>query len=36
MQRKVTLYGLTFSLPLLLWQVVFFVFPMAFMIFAWF
>ena len=32
MQRKVTLYGLTFSLPLLLWQVVFFVFPMAFLV----
>lgn len=32
MQRKVTLYGLTFSLPLLLWQVLFFVFPMAFLV----
>ena len=32
MQRKVTLYGLTFSLPLLLWQVGFFVFPMAFLV----
>lgn len=32
MQRSVSLYGLTFSLPLLLWQVLFFVFPLLFLI----
>lgn len=30
--RRPTLYGLTFSLPLLLWQLVFFVFPLLFLI----
>lgn len=30
--RKVSLYGLTFSLPLLLWQLLFFLFPLVFLI----
>lgn len=32
MRRSVTLYGLTFSLPLLILQVVFFVFPLMFLV----
>ncbi|MDO5632380.1 MAG: ABC transporter permease [Paracoccus sp. (in: a-proteobacteria)] len=32
MRRPVSLYGLTFSLPLLIWQLLFFVFPLAFLI----
>lgn len=32
MQRHVSLYGLTFSLPLLIWQLLFFVFPLAFLV----
>ena len=32
MQRHVSLYGLTFSLPLLIWQLLFFVFPLVFLI----
>ncbi len=32
MRRSVTLYGLTFSLPLLIWQVLFFVFPLMFLV----
>lgn len=32
MQRRVSLYGLTFSLPLLIWQLLFFVFPLAFLV----
>ncbi len=32
MRRHVTLYGLTFSLPLLIWQVLFFVFPLVFLV----
>lgn len=32
MRRPITLYGLTFSLPLLIWQVVFFVFPLLFLV----
>ena len=32
MRRPMTLYGLTFSLPLLIWQVVFFVFPLLFLV----
>jgi spermidine/putrescine transport system permease protein len=32
MRRPITLYGLTFSLPLLVWQVLFFVFPLLFLV----
>ena len=32
MRRPVSLYGLTFSLPLLVWQLLFFVFPLLFLI----
>lgn len=32
MRRPISLYGLTFSLPLLIWQVVFFVFPLLFLV----
>ncbi|GAB4292498.1 MAG: hypothetical protein Kow0058_11080 [Roseovarius sp.] len=32
MHRRLSLYGLTFSLPLLLWQLLFFVFPLAFLV----
>lgn len=32
MRRSVSLYGLTFSLPLLLWQLVFFVSPLCFLV----
>lgn len=32
MRRHVSLYGLTFSLPLLIWQLLFFVFPLAFLV----
>lgn len=31
-RRRVTLYGLTFSLPLLIWQLLFFLFPLVFLI----
>lgn len=32
MRRPLSLYGLTFSLPLLVWQVLFFVFPLVFLV----
>lgn len=32
MRRSLSLYGLTFSLPLLIWQLLFFVFPLVFLI----
>ncbi|MBC2835096.1 ABC transporter permease [Paragemmobacter straminiformis] len=32
MRRAISLYGLTFSLPLLVWQLLFFVFPLAFLV----
>ncbi|MCU9848984.1 ABC transporter permease subunit [Defluviimonas sp. WL0024] len=32
MHKRVTIYGLTFSLPLLLWQLLFFVFPLVFLV----
>lgn len=32
MRRPITLYGLTFSLPLLIWQILFFVFPLLFLV----
>jgi spermidine/putrescine transport system permease protein len=32
MRRSLSLYGLTFALPLLVWQLVFFVFPLLFLI----
>ena len=32
MRRAPSLYGLTFSLPLLVWQLVFFVFPLVFLV----
>ena len=32
MRRPISLYGLTFSLPLLIWQVLFFVFPLMFLV----
>ncbi|OYX45102.1 MAG: spermidine/putrescine ABC transporter permease [Rhodobacterales bacterium 32-67-9] len=32
MRRSLTLYGLTFSLPLLIWQLLFFVFPLVFLV----
>lgn len=32
MPRRLSLYGLTFSLPLLIWQVLFFVFPLVFLV----
>lgn len=32
MRRNLSLYGLTFSLPLLVWQLVFFVFPLVFLV----
>lgn len=32
MRRQISLYGLTFSLPLLIWQVLFFVFPLLFLV----
>lgn len=31
-RRRITLYGLTFSLPLLIWQLLFFLFPLIFLI----
>lgn len=32
MRKSITLYGLTFSLPMLIWQVMFFLAPLAFLI----
>lgn len=32
MRRRLSLYGLTFSMPLLVWQVVFFLFPLVFLV----
>lgn len=32
MRRNLSLYGLTFSLPLLIWQLIFFVFPLVFLV----
>ena len=32
MRQNFTLYGLTFSLPLLVWQILFFVFPLLFLV----
>ena len=32
MRRPISLYGLTFSLPLLIWQILFFVFPLLFLV----
>lgn len=32
MRPKISLYGLTFSLPLLVWQLLFFVFPLLFLV----
>lgn len=32
MRRPISLYGLTFSLPLLIWQILFFVFPLVFLV----
>lgn len=32
MRRRISAYGLTFSLPLLIWQLLFFVFPLVFLI----
>lgn len=32
MRRSLSLYGLTFSLPLLVWQLMFFVFPLVFLV----
>ncbi|MBS0565019.1 MAG: ABC transporter permease [Proteobacteria bacterium] len=32
MRRSLSLYGLTFSLPLLVWQLLFFVFPLVFLV----
>ncbi|ESW59292.1 MAG: spermidine/putrescine ABC transporter permease [Rhodobacter sp. CACIA14H1] len=32
MRSRISLYGLTFSLPLLLWQLLFFVFPLLFLV----
>ncbi|GGW44638.1 spermidine/putrescine ABC transporter permease [Gemmobacter lanyuensis] len=32
MRRPISLYGLTFSLPLLVWQLLFFVFPLVFLV----
>jgi spermidine/putrescine transport system permease protein len=32
MRRPISLYGLTFSLPLLVWQILFFVFPLVFLV----
>lgn len=32
MRRPISLYGLSFSLPLLVWQILFFVFPLLFLI----
>lgn len=32
MRRPISFYGLTFSLPLLIWQVLFFVFPLLFLV----
>ena len=32
MRKSISLYGLTFSLPLLIWQLLFFVAPLAFLI----
>ncbi|MCC0016717.1 MAG: ABC transporter permease [Rhodobiaceae bacterium] len=32
MRKSITLYGLTFSLPLLVWQLLFFLFPLVFLI----
>jgi spermidine/putrescine transport system permease protein len=32
MRRPISLYGLTFSLPLLIWQLLFFVFPLVFLV----
>lgn len=32
MKKRVTLYGLTFALPLLIWQLAFFLFPLVFLV----
>ena len=32
MRRPISLYSLTFSLPLLVWQILFFVFPLLFLV----
>ena len=32
MRKPITLYGLTFSLPMLIWQVMFFLAPLLFLI----
>ncbi|MBL0373664.1 ABC transporter permease [Rhizobium sp. KVB221] len=32
MRKSITLYGLTFSLPILIWQILFFVAPLAFLV----
>ena len=32
MRKPITLYGLTFSLPMLIWQVMFFLAPLVFLI----
>lgn len=32
MRRLISIYGLTFSLPLLIWQLLFFVFPLGFLV----
>ena len=32
MRKSITLYGLTFSLPMLVWQVLFFLAPLVFLI----
>ena len=32
MRRPISFYGLTFSLPLLVWQLLFFVFPLLFLV----
>ena len=32
MKRRISIYGLTFALPLLVWQLVFFVFPLLFLV----
>lgn len=32
MKKRISLYGLTFALPLLIWQLAFFLFPLAFLV----
>ncbi|WP_136646076.1 ABC transporter permease [Tabrizicola sp. YIM 78059] len=32
MRRRISLYGMTFALPLLIWQILFFVFPLVFLV----